>query len=89
MLPDAAAGVVAYSACATQWRYGGMGSRTGMDYPACLALLDRYLPQWQDGGGSAFVDVTVTDLMADVQVIESAMLVADGERAARDHPTPG
>jgi hypothetical protein len=45
-LPEAQPAVAAYLACGTQWRAGFSG-RTGLDYPACLAVIRLRLPQWR------------------------------------------
>lgn len=50
----------------SQWRMGGMGRPTGLDYPAVFATLDRLhrsdTPERRD------------EIFADVQVMESAAL---------------
>lgn len=78
--------------CATQWRAGGMGSRTGLDYTAVLRTLETYLPRWQREeraqGGHAFEGLEVTDLMESIQIIEHATLCADAERRERDKAEP-
>jgi hypothetical protein len=92
LLPDCQPGVVAYQVCATQWRQGFAG-RTGLDYPACIATLQLYLPRWQQAeagqGGGAFGALEVGDLMEQVQCIEVAMLEADEERRERDRAAKG
>lgn len=80
---DAQPGVVAYLACHTQWQVGGLGQRTGLRYEGCMALLDRYLQRWRAEQSSLWGELEVTDLMQDLQVIESAVLNVDAERAAK------
>jgi hypothetical protein len=89
VLPECQPGIAAYLTCGTQWRTGGLGFRTGLDYAACIRTLDLYLPRWQRdesaiGQPGLFAALGVDDLMEDVMIIESALLVADHERRARD-----
>lgn len=55
-----------FCAVQTQWRVGGMGGATGLDYPAVFATLDRLhrdkTPERRD------------ELFADIQVMEAAAL---------------
>lgn len=85
LLPECATSVVAFATLKTQWRVG-MSGRTGLDYTACFATLDRYLPRWQ-ASDAAFAALTVEDLMGDVQIIERALLDADAEARERDNAT--
>ena len=80
LLPDAEAGVAAYMAVSTQWRVG-FGGRVGMDYTAVLAALKLHLPQWRRDS-RAFDGLRLADVLADVQIVESAVLGADSERHA-------
>ena len=57
----------------TQWRHGGMGQRTGLDYTAVQRVLEAFKPR------------TWKRLFAGVRVIERALLTADGEQAGRAH----
>lgn len=78
--------MAAYLAVQTQWRFGGMGTRTGLDYGACIHRLSLALPRWQREGGphDAFAGLGVDELMDDVQIIEAALLEADAEKRERD-----
>lgn len=58
---------------ATQWRRGGMGQRTGLDYGPVHALLQAH---WPSGWKAVF---------AGVRVIERALLVVDAERMEAEH----
>ena len=58
-----------------------MSGRTGLRYSDCIALLDSYLPQWQAADPRTWEALTVPDLMQGVQVIESAVLGVDSDRA--------
>lgn len=83
--------MVAFSVCSTQWSVGGLGHRTGLRYADCIALLERYLPRWQAEDPRAWGPITVSDLLEHLQVIESAVLGADAERAkarASEVPRP-
>lgn len=66
---------------------GGMGDRVGLDYTACMGLLDRRIGAWR-ATGDVSDDVTVDQLMSDVQIIESAILGADHERRQRERDAP-
>ena len=66
--------VIFFSRLSTQWRYGGMGSCTGLDYTAVLALLRTLrLPR-------AEADA----LFEDVQTMERAALAEMSERQASE-----
>lgn len=82
ILPDAEAGVAAYMAVSTQWR-AGFGGRTGLDYNAVLCALKLHLRAWRRDS-RAFDGLTLADVLADVQIVESAMLAVDAERHAED-----
>lgn len=88
LLQDAQPGVAAYLACCTQWTVGGMGQRTGLRYEACVVLLDRYLPRWQQEQPDVWGPLAVDDLLQDMQVIEGAMLESWGEQADRERTKP-
>ena len=79
-MPAAQTGVAAYLVCSTQWRTGGMGGRTGLDYAGCTAALSAYLPEWQDEQPEVWRGRTVPKLLQDLQVIETAFLTAWGEK---------
>lgn len=86
LLPDAEPAVAAYMAVSTQWRTDGY--RTGLDYTACIASLKLHLPRWRRAS-RAWAGRTLADVMADLQIIESAILTADGERRDEERtPTP-
>lgn len=80
--------MAAYLAVQTQWRHGGMGSRTGLDYGACIDRLALALPRWQGDGAGAFAGLTVDDLMGDVQIIETGLLEADSEKREQNKTEP-
>lgn len=82
MLPENRPALRAYDHCGTQWRVG-FGGATGLDYPACLAVLDRYVPQWNQQQPTPD-PLDVLDLMNDLRTIEQAFLVAWAENAERD-----
>lgn len=84
LLPEAKAGYAAYLVCATQWRFAGMGSRSGLDYGACQGLLRTYLPRWRATGGEDFAGVTMDQLMQDLQVMETSILQVDAEKRERE-----
>jgi hypothetical protein len=71
-------------ACHTQWSVGGLGQRTGLRYEGCIALLERYLPRWCGECPDVMDGVEMTDLLADLQIVESAILGHDAERAERE-----
>jgi hypothetical protein len=68
----------------TQWNVGGLGQRTGLRYEACIPRLELALPRWQQDDPRMFGDLSVADLIDDVQVIEAALLAADAERHAAE-----
>ncbi len=76
LLPEATGGVLAYLMVATQWRIG-MGGRTGLDYTAALAVIDRNRAKFKRLGGAR-------QAFADVQTIEHAFLDADSERREQE-----
>jgi len=85
LLPEAQPGYVAFQYCATQWRHAGMaGVRTGLDYTACIARIERALPRWLESGGEVFAPHTVDSLMDDLQIMERATLQADADRRDRE-----
>lgn len=61
-----AASVNLFFAIETQWRVGGMGSPTGLDYQAVFATMDRILRDETQERRDA--------LFADLQVMERAAL---------------
>lgn len=82
MLPENVPVLRAYEVCATQWRVSFAGA-TGLDYPACLATLDRYLPRWAKELPTADPRDAL-DLLDDLRVIEQALLTAWADNAERD-----
>lgn len=82
ILPDAEAGVAAYLAVSTQWR-AGLGGRVGLDYTAVLGALKLHLPRWRRES-RAFDGLKLADVLADVQIVESALLHIDNERQQED-----
>lgn len=90
LLPDAALGWHAYQRVNTQWRYVASGfgaSATGLDYAGVVAALQLFHGELREAGVD---DVTVADLMEDVQAVEQAVLEVRQERnsegqAANDH----
>ncbi len=89
-MPEAQRGAAAFLLVHTQWNVGGLGQRTGLRYESVLSTIERTLPAWQDDDPGTWAGVTVAELFADVQVVESAMLGADAERrqAERADATP-
>lgn len=93
MLPECQAGVAAYTAVSTQWRIGGIGVRTGLDYAAVVRALELYLPRWQreesaqPSARAVWRDAELGGLLEDIAIIETAALVADHERREREKPT--
>lgn len=80
VLPDNHAGVAAYLQCATQWRASFAG-RTGLDYPACIQVLKLHRRHWRiEHPDDPVVTTPLSELMQDLQVIESAILESDNER---------
>lgn len=66
-----------------------MGGRTGLDYDAVLPVLSAHLSRWQEderkaGAPGLWCSLTVTDLLADVQVIEGAILAVESEQRERE-----
>lgn len=61
-----------------------MGSRSGLDYTACKGLLQTYLPRWKSDGGEIFRDVTLDELMQDLQIIEMSILKVDAEKREQE-----
>ena len=54
-----------YLAVGTQWRVGGMGSATGLDYPAVFATMDRLLRgETQERKDALFADLQVMERAA-------------------------
>lgn len=82
VLPENGPALRAYDLCSTQWRTGFCGA-TGLDYPACLAVLERYVPRWEKEPPTA-EPLDVLDLMNDLRTIEHALLTAWAENAERD-----
>lgn len=80
-MPESQPGITAYLVCATQWNVGGIGGRTGLRYEGCIAVLERYLPHWQAEHPAAWCDITIVDLMQDIQIIESSLLAGWGEQS--------
>lgn len=80
-MPDAQAGIAAYLVCSTQWNVAGMGGRTGLRYEGCIAVLERYLPHWQVEQPTVWQDITIVDLLQDIQILESALIAGWGEKA--------
>lgn len=83
LLPEAVPGVLAFNLVRTQWRWtGGMSPcRVGLDYPACTLAwqLHRASPlgeEWQLPPDAV--------LFPDLQIIEGALLRADGEARERE-----
>lgn len=62
-----------FSSVSTQWRVGGMGGATGLDYPAVFATLDRLhrdkTPEERDA------------IFADLQCIERGALEEMGKKS--------
>lgn len=71
----------AYLACSTQWFTGGLGTRTGLRYADCIAVLQQHLPRWQARDPRTWGSLNVPELIEGLQVIEGAVLGADAERA--------
>lgn len=64
--PENVQSVNLFLSVGTQWRVGGMGGATGLDYPAVFATMDRLLRNESQERKDA--------LFADVQVMERAAL---------------
>lgn len=58
-----------------------MGARCGLRYEGCTALLQAYLPAWQQD--PAFEGVELADLMRGLQIVETATLAADAEQRTK------
>lgn len=88
LLPECVPATWAYDVCATQWRTGFAGA-TGLDYDACVATLQLYLPRWQaDAPPTAPIHaMQVLDLLDDLRTIEHALLTAWKEKADESRPT--
>lgn len=91
VLPECQASVAAYIAVSTQWRTGGMGHRTGLDYAAVIRALETYLPRWRreeaqrTPPATLWRDADLAEMLEDIATIESAALV--GDREIRDRAT--
>lgn len=88
MLPTNVPAVKAYQVCGSQWRTSFIGA-TGLDYTACIAALQLYLPRWQAEGGDNphWKEHTLTTLLDDLRTIEDALLTAWDEKAKADTDT--
>lgn len=64
--PENVQSVNLFLSVGTQWRVGGMGGATGLDYPAVFATMDRLLRDEAQERKDA--------LFADLQVMERAAL---------------
>jgi len=62
-----------------------MAGATGLDYAACIATLQLYLPQWRRTAapGDPIHRMEVADLLGDLRVIEQALLATWAEKAER------
>lgn len=65
-----------------------MTGATGLDYPACIATLQLYLPRWQAQApkDTPWSVCTTADLLDDLRTIEDALLTAWDEKAENDTP---
>jgi hypothetical protein len=74
----------AWDTCSTQMRVGFAGA-TGLDYGACIATLQLYLPRWKAlaAPDDPMRGVEVADLLDDLRTIESALLTAWAEKAEK------
>lgn len=89
VLPDNHAGVAAYLQVKTQWRPSFSG-RSGLDYPSCIQILKLHRRHWRaDYPQDPVVTTPMSELMQDLQVIESAILTADAERQADEREKSG
>lgn len=63
-----------------------MAGATGLDYAACIATLQLYLPQWRLTAqpGDAIHHTEVPQLLDDLRVIEQALLATWAEKAERE-----
>ncbi|WP_130617993.1 DUF1799 domain-containing protein [Dyella amyloliquefaciens] len=83
MLPECRLAVRAFDTCETQWRVA-FGGATGLDYAACLAVLQLYLPRWlAEASAEEGEDVGLPELMDDLRIIERAFLDAMEEKAEK------
>lgn len=91
LLPECLPALHAWDACSTQMRVG-MAGATGLDYGACIATLQLYLPRWQAQAdpGDPLRGMEVADLLDDLRTIENALLTAWAEQAEkkRNEGTP-
>lgn len=72
--------MLAYGAVQTQWNYSPRGAPLGLRYEGCLPVLEQKRQYWV---GQGVVDVPEADtLFEDLRVIESAFIIAHGERRA-------
>ncbi|HZP85867.1 MAG TPA: DUF1799 domain-containing protein [Burkholderiales bacterium] len=84
MLPELHASIAAFMQCATQWR-SGFGGRTGLDYPACIQILKLHRRRWRhESPDDPIVTTPLSELIADIQIIEAAMLRVDNERREQE-----
>lgn len=84
MLPECRLAVRAFDTCETQWRVA-FGGATGLDYAACLAVLQLYLPRWiAEAGDEEGEGVDLPELMDDLRIIERAFLDAMAEKAEKE-----
>lgn len=69
----------------------GFAGATGMDYTACIATLQLYLPQWRRAAppGDPIHDIEVPALLDDLRVIEQALLATWADRAERERSKKG
>lgn len=88
MLPCNVPAVTAYRVCNSQWRTSLTGA-TGLDYTACIATVQLYLPLWQaeSPGDTHWQQHTPTTVMDDLRTIEDALLNAWDEKAKADRAT--
>lgn len=80
LLPDAIWAAALYRAVQTQWAVAPYMGYTGLRYEACLPMLEHKRAEWLAAGEDDVPDPGV--LMADLQVIEAAVLAAQAERRA-------
>jgi len=81
VLPENVPALRAYDLCGTQWRVA-FGGAVGLDYPACIATLERYVPRWEKEQPTA-EPLDVLDLLDDLRTIEQALLTAWAENAEK------
>lgn len=82
-MPDAWPAVRAYLACRTQWAYAPSGLPTGLRYADCTALLRA---RWDELG---IARAGWPALLADLQVIERAIVDAVAERHEQERVSHG